>query len=331
MTRIGFAVAIAAGCAGTTAPAPITNVARDVIAPLPGDGDRAYVADDTGLVEVSATASQVIAKDVRWCNADARANVVWFATDQGVLAFDLVDRRVHPVIRHATDQLELIIDWGKYQQLGGEDMVAFDVGVAIHMTPSPAVDMVMGCMGDRMVYCFEHDKPVPKVVALQRLAHQIRLDDPAYVSTLVTRGADRSLWTPPPVPPLPPTTPAPVDPSRCTEQPDRCGEWTAIPGSSLWLVETGNSRGDYYDESRELWDPATSSFVRVAGGKLVRSSQIPTTAGGDYGGLRVSPFGGVMSFHGAVFDATKVFYAPHDDGVTCGFASGGWRIHGPRG
>jgi len=312
------------------------------IPPLPGDGDRAYVADATGLVEVAASGiSQVIAKDgVRWCGADARGQVVWFVTDHGLRAFDLADRRIHPVIArdlavHDAEgveigELALIIAWGK-EQLGGESQVEFDVGVSIAMTAQPKLAMVIGCEGDRSVYCYdEHQQPSPSVVALQAHVKDLALVDPAYLGVVAQRGATRTLWSPPPSPKRPPTPPA-IDRKRCSESPDQCAQLTELPSQPLWLVVTDNSRGDYFHETRQLWDPATGEFVRLDAGKLVRSKREPPDDGAatDYGGLRVAPSG--MSISGTVFDATHVIYFSKEGGITCGWASGGWRIPGPTG
>ncbi|CAN5903355.1 hypothetical protein BH11MYX2_BH11MYX2_28270 [soil metagenome] len=301
-------------------------------------GDVAYVADATGLVEVGPSGAKVIAKDVTWCNADARAQVVWFVSDGGLQAYDLVDHAVHPVIAHDLDahgnegaiigSLEPIIDWGN-QKLGGEDAVSFDVGVAVHMNTAPRLELVMGCEGDRGVYCFdEHHKPSASVVALRKLAKQLSVDQ-LYVAVLAERGKSRSLWTPPPMPPTPPSPPA-LDREKCTEDKERCGQLTAIPGSPLWLVVTANSRGDYYHESRELWDPGARAFVRITGDKLVRAKDPQGENGPELDFLRSSP-AGLLSLRGIVFDATHVLYAPQETGRTCVFASGGWRVGGPRG
>jgi hypothetical protein len=82
---------------------------------------------------------------------------------------------------------------------------------------------------------------------------------------------------------------------------ERLRSLTALPSSPLWRVVTGNSRGDYYHEERELWDPRTGEFVRADGGAIVRS---------------------------------KVFFTPKgNDAITisCGFTGGGRRIKGPTG
>lgn len=306
---------------------------------LPGGGERAFVSDASGLVEVStAGGSQVVAPAAAWCSVDARANVVWYVDAGGLHAFDLTDRRSRAIIRGALGELEVIVDWGARQQLGGESELLFDVGAAIKLTGTPAIEVRMGCDGDRAVYCFENgeqENPTAAVADLQRRAGNLKLADPAYVASLARRGQQGSLWTPPPMPPPMPKKKPTVDRKQCTEDASRCGQLTAIPASPLWLVHTANSRGDYYHETRELWDPATGEYVRPGGGKLVRTKKPPAGTGGesDYRGMRVSP-SGVLSHGGAVFDAAKVYYQPkvtEDDGapVSCGWVGGGWRIAGP--
>jgi hypothetical protein len=328
------------------APQPTSSAAAEATAPVEAAPPKpldphgtAYVIDGTGLVEIDATGAHVLADAERWCNVDARAQVVWFVDFRGLKAFDLTDRTVHTVIAQSlnayektgTDigSLEPIIDWGKNEKLGGEDAVSFDVGVAVHMTSKPRLEMVMGCEGDRAVYCFdEHQQPSKSVVALKALVKELPLDT-AYVSTLASRGSTRSLRSPPPVPTAPPAPPV-FDHKTCADYvgDNRCGELTAIPGSPLWLVLTANSRGDYYDESRELWDPATREFLRIEGSTLTRAKD--PVGEGTFDGLLSSP-NGLLSMHGIVLDANHVFYTPKGGGRTCGFAGGGWRVRGPRG
>jgi hypothetical protein len=308
----------------------------------PRTSDRAYVADRTGLIEVapSGTARVVVRETVTWCSADARARVVWFTTEDGLSAFDLDERKVHRVIAgdlgaHGAGGIRVgevvpVIDWGN-ERLGGENPLAFDVGIAIAMTTPPRLAMVMGCEGDRAVYCYgEHDRPSPSVVALQVRARELELAAPAYLAALAKRGALGSLWSPAPAA-TPPPAPPKLDAERCTEAPHQCGELTAVPTHPLWLVVTDNSRGDYFHQSRALWAPATGEFLRVAAGKLERATSPPSDrdSSTDYGGLRVAPAG--LSIDGAVFDATHVIYSPAAPGTTCGWASGGWRIPGPTG
>jgi hypothetical protein len=204
------------------------------------------------------------------------------------------------------------------------------------MTGKPTIEMEMGCFGDRMFYCFEEgtETPTAAVAKMQRLVGNLTLADPTYVASLASRGKQGSLWSPPPMPPAMPKTNPTVDRTRCTEDASRCGTLTAIPASPLWLVHIANSRGDYYHETRALWDPATGEYLHRDGARLVRAKTPPPygTADTDYGGLRVSPRG-TFTFGGAVFDAAKVYYAPRDpdawDARSCGWTGGGWRIPGP--
>ena len=289
-------------------PGPSNQASSDAPPPsapvpaLPGGGERAFVADATGLVEVSTSGgSQVVALVASWCAVDARANVVWYVDGGGLHAFDLADRRKRTIIEGELGEIAVIIDWGE-QQLGGESALAFDVGAALRLAgTTPALEVEMGCEGDRAVYCFEEDleTPIPRVAETQRLAGTLELADPAYVATLASRGKQGSLWSPPPVPPAMPKKKPAVDKKQCTEDPEACGTLTAIPASPLWLVQTANSRGDYYHETRTLWDPATGEFLRHDGARLVRSkTPPPTDADTDYAGLRASP-SGVLSFGGA--------------------------------
>ena len=306
------------------------------VPPLPGGGERAYLTDDRGLVEVStAGGSQVLVPTAGWCNVDARANVVWFLAEDGLHAFDLADRRARTITRGTLGELEVIIDWGR-EQLGGESAILFDVGIALKLAGpgKPALEMVMGCDGDRMFYCYEEGlkKPLARVVELQRLAGTIQLVDPDYVAQLAARGKRASLWSPP-APRTPPRRKPVVDVKRCEDR-SRCGALIEVPASPLWLVHTYNGRGDYYHENRELWDPATGKYVHLAGGKLVWSKDAPPVPNNetDYRGMRISPLG-VLSYQGAVFDSARVYYTPSDPeyggGSSCGWAGGGWRVDGP--
>lgn len=299
---------------------------------LPGTGERAFVTSKDGLVEVSTEgATQIIARgDVAWCSTDARGKVVWFTVKDGLYAFDLQDRRVRPIIKAPLEDITTIVNWGK-ERVGGNDPVAFQAGVELVMTGTPALSRKLGCEGDAAPYCYEDDGKTP-VADLERALKTVDalvLADAAYVASIAKRGATTSLWSPPPIPPKTPKAPK-VPKGQCSEEPDDCGKLTAIPGSSLWLVTTANGRGDFYFETRELYDPATSEFVRFTGTTLERS-KTSVGEGGDWEDLRVSP-SGTFSALGAVFNATKVLHgsALEESGRSCGWANGGWRIAGIR-
>lgn len=316
----------------TDAPAP--PVQAPAVPALAGDGERAFVTSKEGLIEVSTQGpTQVIARaEIDWCSTDARAKVVWFTAPDGLYAFDLEDRRIRPIIKAPLADITVILNWGK-EQLGGNDPVAFHAGVQLDMTGTPKLARKLGCEGDSAFYCYgdaaDLDTPSPELVAALARVDALTLADATYVAGLARRGATASLWSPPPVPPKTPRSP-PVPKAQCAEEPDDCGKLTALPGSPLWLVTTANSRGDFYHETRELYDPAAGEFVRFTGTALERS-KTSLGEGLDFEDLRISP-SGTFTYLGAVFDRTKVLHGPTLEaaGRSCGWASGGWRIAGIR-
>ncbi len=326
------------------APVPVgsgsAQVAKEPPAPvqtpgvpaLPGGGERAFVTSATGLVEVSTEGkTQVIAPGaISWCSTDARAKVVWFTKEDGLHAFDLEDRRLRPIIKSPLEDITVVIGWGK-EQVGGEDPVAFYAGAQLDMTGTPKIVRTLGCEGDAMSYCLEEDlkTPIEEVQEALKRVDALTIVDAPYVAALAKRGATGSLWTPPPVPPKAPKAPK-VPKAPCEEEPDDCGQLTALPGSSLWLVTVANSRGDFYGETRALYDPATKEFVRFTGTALERSKTAGDD-GNDWQNLRISP-SGAFTYGGAVFDPTKVMHgvALEPSIRSCGWANGGSRIRGIR-
>jgi hypothetical protein len=305
---------------------------------LAGGGPHAYVADGTGLIEVATPGgSQVVAPGlVDWCNADARAQVVWFRRDGDLFAFDMVDRRVHPMLAAPipSEVDAVVIDWGD-QQLA-ESKVDFRLAVALHMRGTPSIGGLLGCEGDQAFSCYVFEDGgqtlQPNLAAAVKAAGALRFADPAFATALSRRGETGSLWSMPPMPPLDPKKKPRVDKKGCTEQVERCGQLRAIPGNPLWLVQTGNSRGDFYHESWNLWSPATGEFLDVKDGNVSHHKQ-PDPSGPEYGGLRAAT-NGALSYEGVVFDGATVYYAPKPSGRagrSCGWSNGGFRIEGPRG
>ncbi|MBA3452293.1 MAG: hypothetical protein H0T42_04255 [Deltaproteobacteria bacterium] len=325
-------VAAGSGAAQTTtAPAPVQAPAVPALA---GTGERAFVTSKDGLIEVGTEGkTQMVAHaDIDWCSTDARAKVVWFTAKGGLYAFDFEDRRVRSIIKGSLENITVIVNWGK-EQVGGEDPVAFQAGVQLDLTGTPKLARKLGCEGDNAVYCYGDDgDPSTPTSDLQEALTRVdalTLVETTYVAGVAKRGATASLWSPPPVPPKAPRSPK-VPKAQCAEEPGDCGKLTALPGSSLWLVTTANSRGDFYHETRELYDPATSEFVRFTGPALERSKK-SLGEGLDWEDLRISP-NGTFTALGAVFDPTKVLHGPklEESGRSCGWANGGWRISGIR-
>jgi hypothetical protein len=326
---VGRGSAIASGSAASTTDA----AALAHVPALAGDGPHAFVADAGGLIEVAPSGQTAVIAPVKpgWCAVDARAQVVWFTGDEGLFAFDLTDRAVRPVVSGQLDLDTVTIDWGT-ERLGGEDKLAYQVALGVRMSATPPkLSSELGCDGDEAVYCYDpsgHELR-PDLVERERKLDALALADGTYVASLAARGRDRSLWTPPPMPPAAPARKPKVDRKACETSPEKCGQRIAIPGSALWLVVTANSRGDFYHETRELWDPATGEYVWVAGGRVVRAAK-PQRGDSDYADLRIAPTGGLLSIGGVVFDPAQLIYAPSGDGaITCGWSTGGWRMPSP--
>jgi hypothetical protein len=203
------------------------------------------------------------------------------------------------------------------------------------LTGTPTIGSVLGCDGDQVSYCYVFEDGgktlQPDLAAAAKAAGALRFADPAYAATLARRGGRRSLWSPPPAPPRAPNQKPRVDKKGCKAAPERCGRLQAIPGSALWLVQTGNDRGDFYSESWNLWSPATGQLLDVAHGKVSRHARADPS-GPEYTGLRAST-SGALSYQGVVFDGGAVYYAPKPGqrpAESCGWSDGGFRIRGPR-
>lgn len=263
---------------------------------------------------------------VSWCEVDARAGVVWFADGERLATFDFTDRRVHPVIRGDFTRIEPIVAYAD-DRLGGNDLIDLRVGAKLAMTARPSISVEMGCDGDAAYYCYESDltTPQPDVAADQAAVKAMTLVDPGYVAALVARGANRPLWTLAVAGREPPRRPS-VDQAACQEDPGSCGQADEVPGTALWLVTVANARGDFYHVARQLWDPVTGEYLRIADGRLLRE-RVPTTAPdqwNDHAGMRVSETG-VIAERGTVFDARSVRFHGEQLDRACGWASGGWR------
>lgn len=309
------------------------------IAALSVDGSKAFVADDSGLVEISPQGPKQLISlgEMSYCNVDARGRVVWFAQDDVLYAFDLEDRIIHKVLAMdggAAIGENVIISWGK-QQLGGEDKVAYDIALQITMTNPPKIEVSVGCDGDRAYYCYGDSSASPKPTLVENLQNRkesidaMTFTSPSYVAGIAARGATGSLWSTPPVPPRLPKAKPNVDKSKCEEDPSACGKLYAIPASTLWKVVASNDRGDFFYESHALWDPATEEFLTIENGTLSRSKAAQTM--GDLGDMRVSPTG-ILSYQGNVFDGKTMYYVPKGGrGRSCGWSDGGFRVPGVRG
>ncbi|HUQ05679.1 MAG TPA: hypothetical protein VM261_24415 [Kofleriaceae bacterium] len=319
--------------------------------PRSPDADVAVVGTPRGLVEIGLATGKARAlvpgANVSWCAVDDRARVVWFTTPEGegdtfaLHWYDVVAGGAsHTAFRGApTGISEIIIDHGDAGRIGGSDRVSFFVGVRVDLGAAPAVGAELGCDGDAWFYCYESsedgnvdDAPLrPEHDELRRAVDALALVERDALAALVERSRGRALW--PPAPPQPEESEAQqrvagVPDSRCPEEPDACGRATPLAGTPYWLVVIDNARGDFFHETRSLYDPATKRFFR-ADDPSVRSPALIDGAAVE--GLYVSPSGAGGAIGGRVVDFRRGVVWQSDDASACGWLGGGYRVGGPRG
>jgi hypothetical protein len=343
-SRSVLLVVMAAACGGKSGPSTIGGDSRS------GDADVAVVGTPRGLVQIGLATGKARAlvpgASVSWCAVDDRARVVWFTTAEGdgdtfaLHWYDVVAGGAsRTVFRGAPTGLsEVVIDHGDAGRIGGTDPVSFFVGVRVDMSPPPAIRAEIGCDGDAWHYCFEggedvdvEDAPLlPEYEELRKAADALALVDGDALAALVDRSRSRTLWPPRPPEPeesAPPLRVAGVPDSRCAEEPDSCGRATPLAGTAYWLVVIDNARGDFFHETRSLYDPATRQFFR-ADDPAVRSPAVIDGAAVE--GLYVSPSGAGGAIGGRVVDFRRGVVWQSEEANVCGWLGGGYRVGGPR-
>lgn len=296
-------------------------------------GEAAFLRTAEGIVEIAVPGGARTlhaASDVRWCAVDDRAGVVWLTHRRGeereLAVLDLTGGRELRSIAAIPDVDEIIIEHGEAGQLGGADPVSFRVALAVVVAAPPAVRAVVGCDGDAAVYCYDEDGVLlEQYDTIRRAADAVVLREPALVASLHARSSGRAL-RPPEAPPAELPRVSAADPATCREIPEDCGAARPLPGTPYWLVVTSNSRGDYFHQSEQLYDPRSREFLDPRTGAR---SPAPR-AGGDVEGLHVSGSGEAFMIEGrvATFDGAVVF--EHPGAAPCGWPGGGYRVGGPR-
>jgi hypothetical protein len=288
----------------------------------------AYVTDDRGLLEIAdngATTVLLPPDHATWCNADPRGRVVWLLSDRGLVAYDLRERRAHQLTHGPINADTVFVDWGN-EVIGGANALYFRAAVVVDVGKQQ-LHSKLGCDGDQAVYCYGDDGTTlhPDLAAQLAALDHLTLADAPYLAQLAQVGGGSSRLPDPPHE-LKPVAPH-IDAAACLAEPAACGTLTQIPGSPLWLVQTANSRGDFYHASYQLWDPATAEFLTYDSGAIVRSKQAaPTSDYDSFAGLAIAAHGGTMSIGGYVFDGTHVLFQPAGLALSCGLAGGGWRM-----
>ena len=112
----------------------------------------------------------------------------------------------------------------------------------------------------------------------------------------------------------------------CTEEPGDCGRAVRLPGTPYWQVVVANSRGDFFHETVQLYDPDAAEFFDPRDPRA-RSRQPLAESGETFTPAWVSPSGELALDHDTLVRLEGGIVASGFDQV-CGFWGGGWEVVG---
>jgi hypothetical protein len=217
--------------------------------------------------------------------------------------------------------------WG---ELGHPEAHHFDEGVMVRMEDPPRIEAVLGCDGDMAFSCFGDDVEDFEAAHAKRLA---ALDETLRAEPLLGRDVLAAVVqrSGGPRPDDSPRSPEPepvrtVPREPCGEAPEDCGSATRLPGTPYWLVVVANSRGDFFHETRQLYDPEQAEFFDPREPK-VRSRQPLAGSGETFVPRWVSPSGELGLDDDTLVRLEGGILASGFSEV-CGFWGGGWEIDG---
>jgi hypothetical protein len=343
MRRPTYALAIAwllvsAACSKDKSkpkPAEQPEVARPQ--PPEATGDVAVVNVEGALLAVSMNGQirPYVKSGAGWCATDNKARVLWYTSEPNDLRYiDLDDGTSHVALSDIGEANDIIIDYGEGGQIGGEDEVRPDVALRLTMAAEPSVGAKVLCDGDAWVYCYgdeadENAPLLPELESKRKHFETLKPADAAALAALAARGKDRDLWTHPPKGENPPNVK--IDPSECYEDAESCGSVLVLPADPpMWVITTGNSRGDYYHEDYQLYDPDKQEFFLASD----PSKRAPKPLKDEYGigveDLLVSPSGKAYIKGDTIATWEKVVWHAAD-ATPCGWIGPLYSVPGPRG
>jgi hypothetical protein len=284
MRRVGvLGWIVAAACGRAKDPGPATppsdaarvHVERD--AEPRAESARALVLTDGKLLRLArdgSTEPVVDAAGSAWCDVDEDHRVVWLVSTREVSAYDSRNGKLHPIARGfaVPPAPEWNFAWQVHHQppdapismqtAGNADGLEHCVALAITIGPKPRAGGEVIADGDRVWYCFddpgESEKLDEDAAPLKRGYDRAELVDAAFLVELDARRESEGPRERPTLVAPPAPTPK-VDPNACEEEPN-CGSVDYVGGSRVWWVVTSNARGDFYHETRALYDAKTSEF-----------------------------------------------------------------------
>lgn len=231
------------------------------------DANGMYVSDAEGNLK-----EKISDKGADWCALDHRMGLLWFERGDEIYAWDLEspaslsvpkpivsfgdeDQHVPLIIKHIDDQRWLQPRHHQYQ-------LALEIDLAAQ--PPRAVTSV-GCSGDMSWFCYENngededeERLTEELAQSKASLDALSIQNASWLGQLATRAKGRAQYKAAPAQKEPPSLE--LDRAPCDDDPEECGKALALPGMPYWAVVTENTRGDFYYESWQLYDPKTKQF-----------------------------------------------------------------------
>ena len=241
-------------------------------------GDAAIILDGKGLARLTKDGKTevVVAAKYEECDVDDVFRVVWLASETELAVYDQVEQRLTKVatsvavpedLGHHSWRVQLRDDDGRIRPLAGTANGRDDC-VALVLELGSKIEIGSGTVseGDRDWYCFDEDTlasdhPVLVDEAKALAAHydRAKLVNAEVLAALDKRrkskGSKPFERPPPPPPPV-----VKVDDSECKADPEDCGTLQYAGGGRLWWVTTENDSGDFYYETKQLYDATTKRW-----------------------------------------------------------------------
>jgi hypothetical protein len=291
--------------------------------------ELAVVVTADGVVAIDAKGERVLLvapqTDVSWCRVDPHGRVLWLRHgEQGSLSLVDLESDAPPILVLERAPETVIIAYPGHE-LGRPEAHEFQDAVVVHMDEPQRVEPALGCDGDQAYYCYDEIDDLAAAEAKRLAEIRAMLEgQPLLGRDALAEVYQRSTA---PAPRQAPQSPEPelvrtVPREPCTEEPNDCGSAMRLPGTPYWLVVVANSRGDFFYETRQLYDPATSEFFDPRDAKA-RSPQPLAESGETFVPTWVSPSGKLALDHDALVSFERGTVASGFQQV-CGFWGGGW-------
>lgn len=306
-----------------------------------GEPDVAVVATKAGLMRVPLGTPPTVLRpgSVRWCAVDNRALGVWFLVPEraneensslALRFLDLTGALPETVVAAGIPQMGTTftpeINHGRYGTLGheweGVEGLGPLIGLRLRLSAAPKIEPYVICEGDASYYCYEgpgqatqrlNDEMLTQVNQLKA----VRLVSISSLAELGRRGGVRRLYS---VEPKKIALPKVSVPQAACEEGD-CGEAMTIPGTRYLSVRVASSRGDYYHETRQFYDPRVRRFFDPR--KPGLSAKTPLPSANALETMRVAPSGNAILMGSEVIDFIRGVLVK-DVTSGCGWIGGGW-------